>query len=96
MVTNQDFNIFAFKINDMSAKKLFGLVGKNIEYSFSRGYFSEKFDKLQLNDNSYVNFDLASIEEFPAVFDTHKETLQGMNVTIPYKEDVGAFLDEID
>ncbi|MDG1805103.1 shikimate dehydrogenase [Flavicella sp.] len=80
----------------MSAKKLFGLVGKNIEYSFSRGYFSEKFDKLQLNDNSYVNFDLASIEEFPAVFDTHKETLQGMNVTIPYKEDVGAFLDEID
>lgn len=80
----------------MSAKKVFGLVGKNIEYSFSRGYFSEKFKTLELPDNSYVNFDLDSISEFPAVFTAHKETLVGMNVTIPYKEDVGAYLDEID
>lgn len=80
----------------MSTKKVFGLVGKNIEYSFSRGYFSEKFEKLELPDNSYVNFDLDTIDEFPAVFDTHKDTLVGMNVTIPYKEDVGAYLDEID
>lgn len=80
----------------MSVKKVFGLVGKNIEYSFSRNYFSKKFDKLQLLDNRYVNFDLDSISEFPAIFETHKETLVGMNVTIPYKEDVGAFLDEID
>mgnify|MGYP001386020197 CR=1 FL=1 len=80
----------------MGTKKVFGLVGKNIEYSFSRNYFSKKFKKLQLLDNTYLNFDLNNISEFPAVFDTHKETLVGMNVTIPYKEDVGAFLDEID
>jgi shikimate dehydrogenase len=80
----------------MGSKKVFGLVGKNIEYSFSRNYFSKKFEKLQLPDNTYMNFDLDSISEFPAVFETHKETLVGMNVTIPYKEEVGAFLDEID
>ncbi|MEI6865378.1 shikimate dehydrogenase [Flavicella sp.] len=80
----------------MGTKKMFGLVGKNIEYSFSRNYFSKKFNKLQLLENSYVNFDLESISEFPTIFDTHKETLVGINVTIPYKEDVGAFLDEID
>lgn len=80
----------------MCAKKLFGLVGKNIEYSFSRGYFSEKFEKMKLTENSYVNFDLESIDAFPILFETHKESLIGMNVTIPYKEEVGAFLDSID
>ncbi len=80
----------------MDKNKLFGLVGKNIEYSFSRGYFSEKFNKMNLQNASYVNFDLQSIEEFPAILETYKDTLLGMNVTIPYKEDVGAFLDEID
>jgi len=80
----------------MNVKKVFGLVGKNIEYSFSRNYFSKKFEKLKLPNNTYMNFDLESISEFPEVFETHKESLVGMNVTIPYKEDVGAFLDEID
>lgn len=80
----------------MSTKKVFGLVGKDIEYSFSRNYFSKKFEKLQLVDNTYLNFDLNTIAEFPAIFETHKETLSGMNVTIPYKEEVGVFLDEID
>ena len=80
----------------MGAKKVFGLVGKNIDYSFSRNYFSKKFEKLQLLDSTYLNFDLNTIQEFPAVFDAHKGTLAGMNVTIPYKEDVGVYLDEID
>lgn len=80
----------------MSSKKVFGLVGKDIEYSFSRNYFSKKFEKLQLVNATYLNFDLNSISEFSTVFDAHKDTLVGMNVTIPYKEEVGAFLDEID
>ncbi len=80
----------------MHTKKLFGLVGKNIAYSFSRKYFSEKFEKSQLNDHKYVNFDLESIEEFPAIFKEHIGNLTGMNVTIPYKEAVGVFLDAID
>jgi len=80
----------------MSRKKLFGLVGKNIEYSFSRGYFSKKFETMKLSNHSYINFDLQSIDEFPLIFKTNKDSLIGMNVTIPYKEEVGAYLDEID
>lgn len=80
----------------MSAIKRFGLVGKNISYSFSRGYFSEKFEALNLSNHVYQNFDLENIEEFPAVFEDFSEELLGMNVTIPYKEKVGAYLDEID
>lgn len=80
----------------MSTKKVFGLVGKDIDYSFSRGYFSKKFEKLQLLENTYVNFDLQTIDEFPNIFESYKGNLKGMNVTIPYKEEVGAYLDEID
>ena len=41
-----------------------GLLGKNISYSFSRGYFTEKFAKEELSDHEYVNFDIQSIDEF--------------------------------
>lgn len=80
----------------MSTKRRFGLVGKNISYSFSRGYFSDKFKELNLENHVYQNFDLNEIEDFPEVFIKHSEELSGMNVTIPYKEKVGAYLDEID
>ena len=82
----------------MSEKiKTYGLVGKNIAYSFSRNYFSEKFKNENLNNHFYGNFDLDSIDEFPLLFDApENKNLAGMNVTIPYKEKVGAFLDEID
>mgnify|MGYP000055961720 CR=1 FL=1 len=45
-----------------NSKLKFGLVGRNISYSFSRGYFADKFKKESL-PHSYVNFDLQSIEE---------------------------------
>lgn len=80
----------------MQHKKIFGLVGRNIAYSFSRKHFSEKFEKLQLTDHSYQNFDLKEIGEFPGIFEQYKGKLVGLNVTIPYKEEVGAFLDAID
>ncbi len=80
----------------MSDKKRFGLVGKNIAYSFSRNYFSKKFETLNLNDHSYQNFDLANIEDFSTIFSEFPKDLKGLNVTIPYKEKVGVFLDEID
>ncbi|WP_299063577.1 shikimate dehydrogenase [uncultured Polaribacter sp.] len=76
--------------------KVFGLLGKNIEYSFSRGYFTEKFNKLGLKKNKYVNFDLQKIEDFPAVIEEGGKTLAGINVTIPYKEDVMRYLDKLD
>ena len=72
----------------------FGLIGKNIEYSFSRSFFKKKFETEGL-EHSYENFDLDSIKEFPEVLKTNKN-LKGLNVTIPYKEAVIPFLDEID
>jgi len=69
----------------------FGLVGKDIEYSFSRGYFSEKFEKLELPNHSYENFDLAEINEFTKLIQENSN-LNGLNVTIPYKEEVIPFL----
>lgn len=80
----------------MSTKKTFGLVGKNIAYSFSRNYFSKKFAQLKLDNCSYQNFDLPSIEDFSAIFEANSKNIVGLNVTIPYKEKVGSFLDEID
>ncbi len=75
------------------SKLKFGLVGQNISYSFSRGYFAEKFKREALS-HSYVNFDIPSIE---ALDDIIKETpnLKGLNVTIPYKEAVIPMLDDL-
>jgi len=75
---------------------LFGLVGRNISYSFSRGYFSDKFEQEKLSDYKYVNFDIQAIEDFPKVIHKFKFRLKGLNVTIPYKQDVFDYLDKID
>ena len=73
--------------------KNFGLVGKNISYSFSRKYFTEKFEKENI-EAKYYNFDLKNIKQFRDVI---KETpnLQGLNVTIPYKQEIIPFLDDL-
>ncbi|GLU44204.1 shikimate dehydrogenase family protein [Allomuricauda sp. NBRC 101325] len=72
----------------------FGLLGRNISYSFSQGYFTQKFKDLGLENHSYENFDMQSIEEFPQVL--QQENLKGLNVTIPYKQDVIPYLDTLD
>ena len=77
----------------MLTKKTFGLIGKNIDYSFSRSYFSKKFKKLQLTNCEYVNFDLKSIEELSTI---NLNEVYGFNVTIPYKTEIIKFLDKID
>lgn len=76
------------------AKLQFGLVGKNIGYSFSKGYFSDKFQKLNLLDFSYDNIDIQNIEEFPEYI-KQNPSLSGFNVTIPYKEAVLPYLDKL-
>ena len=76
--------------------KVFGLLGKDIEYSFSRGYFTEKFEKLDLQKCKYVNFDIQKIEDFTAVIKEGGDSLGGINVTIPYKEEVMKYLDKLD
>ena len=77
-------------------KRVFGLLGKDISYSFSRGYFSEKFQKENLENCEYTNFDLPKIDDFPTHVNKYKDNISGINVTIPYKEKVIPFLDEID
>jgi shikimate dehydrogenase len=74
--------------------KLFGLVGRNISYSFSAGYFKEKFDALNLKKYSYTNFDIESIDKLPKII-KKTEGLKGLNVTIPYKEEVIPLLDKL-
>lgn len=71
----------------------FGLIGKNIDYSFSRNYFQEKFKKEQLA-YSYVNFDIESITEFSSILKENSKLI-GLNVTIPYKEAIIPYLDEL-
>lgn len=72
----------------------FGLLGRNISYSFSQGYFTQKFKDLGLNEYSYENFDIQRIEELEMVLS--QSDIKGLNVTIPYKEEVIPFLDELD
>lgn len=74
--------------------KTYGLIGRNIDYSFSRKYFSEKFEKEKI-PAEYRNFDLAEIGEFPKVFKA-EENPGGFNVTIPYKEAIIPYLDRLD
>lgn len=71
----------------------YGLIGKNIDYSFSRNYFNEKFRKELISDTQYVNFDIDNIGDVKVLFNNkHK----GYNVTIPYKEAIIPYLDELD
>jgi len=76
-------------------QRLFGLLGKNISYSFSSGYFKEKFEELELENYQYQNFDIQSIQEFSKILKQNR-ALCGMNITIPYKEEILLCLEEID
>mgnify|MGYP001286583294 FL=1 len=72
--------------------KKFGLIGKDISYSFSKKYFTDKFSKDLFDDCTYENFDIPTIEEFPNVLKDNPD-LKGLNITIPYKEAIIPFLD---
>lgn len=77
----------------MTTKKQFGLVGKNIDYSFSKKYFTEKFEKENLINHRYQNFDIQTVFEITQI--VKNPNLCGLNVTIPYKEEIIPFLDKI-
>lgn len=74
--------------------KRYGLIGKNIDYSFSRTYFADKFEKKKDNKSTYVNFDLQQISEFSELLSTHDD-IRGLNVTIPYKQSIIPYLDSL-
>ncbi len=74
--------------------KTYGLIGYPLSQSFSQKYFTNKF-KSENIEARYLNFPIASIDEFPELIQ-HHPYIGGLNVTIPYKEQVIPFLDELD
>jgi shikimate dehydrogenase len=72
----------------------YGLVGKTLGHSFSKAYFGKKFEKEKLA-HTYVNFELETINEFTRLLEKTPE-IAGLNVTIPYKEAIIPFLDQLD
>ena len=76
-------------------EKVFGLIGGAVSHSFSKSYFDEKFFREGLRDYHYELFPLKNITDLePLLKDT--KGLTGLNVTIPYKEQVIQYLDEVD
>ncbi|MEH0158382.1 shikimate dehydrogenase [Limibacter armeniacum] len=72
-----------------------GLIGFPLKHSFSQKYFSEKFEKENIEGYEYHLYELPSISELPKLL-KEEEGLLGLNVTIPYKEQVIPFLDKLD
>jgi len=73
--------------------RTFGLIGKSLSHSFSSSYFNEKFLKERITNTEYLNFELNDISKFPQLI--KKQNLSGVNVTLPYKESIIPFLDEL-
>lgn len=75
--------------------RFYGLIGKTLEHSFSPIFFKEKFEKEGINDCSYQLYPLKNISEFNQLIGDFTE-LSGLNVTIPYKQEIIPFLNEIE
>ena len=72
----------------------YGLIGRNIAYSFSKKFFTQKFKKEKLS-HSYHNFDIETLDGFKKIVQDDA-TLRGLNVTIPFKEKIIPYLDSLD
>jgi len=73
--------------------KKYGLIGYPLTHSFSKRFFTEKFENENI-DSTYDNFEIDTIEKFPKIVKNYPEVI-GLNVTIPYKEQVIPFLDDL-
>jgi len=71
----------------------YGLIGYPLTHSFSKRYFTEKFEKEKI-PATYENFEIEEISWFPDIIRNNPELI-GLNVTIPYKEQVIPYLDEL-
>ncbi len=72
-------------------KNRFGLLGRNISYSFSKGYFTRFFKEQGLTHLSYENFDLQDISDLETLL-KEEQDLGGLSVTIPYKQQIIPYL----
>ncbi len=73
----------------------FGLIGFPLGHSFSKKYFTEKFSREGIQGCQFELYPIALIQEFPQLFD-RESGLEGLAVTIPYKEQVIPYLDGLD
>jgi shikimate dehydrogenase len=74
--------------------KLYGLIGYPLGHSFSKQYFAEKFAREGISDCFYEAFPVSSIDQFPSLIKDNPN-LKGLNVTIPYKEQVLQFVTQL-
>ncbi|MBW6497642.1 MAG: shikimate dehydrogenase [Bacteroidales bacterium] len=75
--------------------RVFGIIGYPLGHSWSAKYFAEKFQREGIHDAVYKMFPLESIADFPKLLEAEPD-LVGLNVTIPYKEQVIPFLDGLE
>ena len=75
--------------------RVYGLIGYPLAHSFSKRYFTAKFSKEKITDAIFHLYEIPDIQDLKKLLDEEKE-LCGFSVTIPYKEKVIPFLDEID
>lgn len=75
--------------------KLYGLIGFPLGHSFSKNFFTKKFSEEGIIDSIFENFPIEKIDLLPGIIHSNPELI-GLNVTIPYKEQVIPFLDELD
>lgn len=74
--------------------KRYGLIGYPLGHSFSARYFADKFAREGIADCRYDLYELKTIEELPALLEAQPE-LRGFNVTIPYKQQIIPYLDDL-
>lgn len=84
-----------FCIIQLFQMRLFGLIGFPLGHSFSKKYFTQKFEEQGLADCRYELFTLPQMECFPTLLSENPD-LKGLNITIPYKEKIIDFLDDLD
>jgi shikimate dehydrogenase len=75
--------------------RTFGLIGYPLGHSFSKKYFTEKFVREGIQGCQFELYPIESISEFPQLLDS-ESSLEGLSVTIPYKEQVIPYLDALD
>ena len=74
--------------------KKFGLIGKSLKHSFSKDFFNQKFKELNLKNYFYENYEITNINKIRDLIKTN--SLSGLNVTIPYKQEIFNHLDKVD
>ena len=75
-------------------KKNYGLIGTKLKHSFSKDYFERKFKSLNYKNHSYKNFEINNLNSLRELIS--KNNISGLNVTIPFKEQILNYVDDLD